>query len=139
MNKHAKRAVRAICELGFEFDEEITQQHRSGKSYYVHPLAPDEAISVYAKLDEHAARCVIDRARQIAGLDATGAKRRNAAIKQRRREQAAKKREADLREWNARQERAAATATKRAMDTAIARRDRRERELRDLMMPGRHN
>lgn len=137
MNGHAKRAEKAIRDLGFEFNAEITDQHRNGKHYYTHPLAPAEAISIYASLTEQSSRIVIDRARQIAGLDKVGAKRRNAEIKQRRREQQAKNREREARDRQAYQKRADEAAVGIALERAIRDKERRNREIRQLMMPGR--
>ena len=136
MNGHAKRAEKAIRALGFELNEEITERRRNGKRYYTHPLAPAEPVTIYASLDEHAARCVIDRARQIAGMDSTNAKRRNAAVKERRRADAAKRREREQREATARAADDEKTAMQVAMLKAIEERDLHDREMRDLMMPG---
>lgn len=128
MNGHAKRAEKAIQELGFEYDSAITEQHANGKTYYTHPLAPEEPVMIYGKLDEHASRCVIDRARKIAGLDPVGAKRRSAAVKQRRREQAAKRRERELVEYTSYQKRADQAAVGVAMRRAEREKEARERE-----------
>ncbi len=117
-------------------DHWATLCYRSGKRYYTHPLAPAEPISIYASLDEHAARCVIDRARQIAGLDPVGAKRRNAAVKERRREDAVKRREREAREAERRQEAEHEASVGAAMRKALADRAAHERAMRDLMTPG---
>ena len=143
MNGHARRCRDAIKALGFVENTEITDRHNNGKTYYTHPLAPSEPLSIYGRMNEHVCRVVIDRARLIAGLDTTGAKRRNAAIKERQRIQRQQRAEREAREAAERERReheaSVGLAMRRAMREQAERerlRDQRERELHSLMMPG---
>ena len=143
MNGHARRCRDAIKALGFTENIEITERHSNGKTYFTHPLAPSEPLTIYGKMSEHVSRVVIDRARQIAGLDPTGAKRRNANIKERKRIEAQKRAERQAREYAAQQERAneaaVGVALRRAQREQAARilqRQAHDREIRSLMMPG---
>lgn len=143
MNGHARRCVEALQGLGFTYDEALTERRATGRRYYTHPLAPAEPITVFGGMSEQTCRVVIDRARLIAGLDATGAKRRSAAVKGRRQAERAKRLEREAREradYERRADEAAvAVAYRKALREQAARLEceaAKERELRELMMPG---
>ena len=136
MNGHARRCMDAINELGFEFDDAITQRHANGKSYYTHANAPDQALSVYGKMNEMVARIVVDRARQIAGLSTVGAKRDTSAIKDRRRVETLTKKEREARAREEMERRADELGEQRARLDELVRRERDRKVLADLMRPG---
>ena len=136
MNGHARRCLDAIKELGFEFDETITKRHANGKSYYTHTNAPDQALSVYGKMNEMVARVVVDRARQIAGLSTVGAKRNTQAIKDRRRSNLLAKKEREARDREELDRRADEIGEQRRRMEALVRSERDRKILADLMRPG---
>ena len=143
MNGHARRCRDAIEALGFVVNEAITEAHGRHKTYYSHPLAPGEVLSIYGGMSEQTCRVVIDRARQIAGLDSTNAKRRAEQVRERRQIERERRAEREARESAARLEREAEAAMAVAMRKAareqsarITQDDARRRELLDLMRPG---
>ena len=143
MNGHAKRCQETIIALGFVRDDEATERRANGKTYYTHPLAPTEPLSIYGRMSEQTCRVVADRARQIAGLDVTGAKRRSSVVKERQQGLRRKRLEQEAREradYERRCEEAAVGVAlrkaQREQTERLAREAARERELRELMMPG---
>ena len=136
MNGHARRCMDAIKELGFEFDDYITNRHANGKSYFTHANAPDQPLSVYGKMNEMVARVVVDRARQIAGLGTVGAKRNTQAIKDRRRSEMLTKKEREARVRDETERRADEIGEQRRRMEAIVRSERDRKILDDLMRPG---
>lgn len=137
MNGHARRCMDAIKELGFSFDEGITKRHANGKSYFTHPNAPDQALTVYGKMNEMVARVVVDRARQIAGLSTVGARRNTSAIKERRRAELLTKRQREARDREELDRLADELGERRSWIESTVRRERDRRVIEDLMRPGR--
>ena len=136
MNGHARRCRDALQALGFVEDIEITDKHSNGKTYYTHPLAPSEPLSLYNRMTEQVSRIVIDRARMIAGMEPTGAKRRSEQIRERQKRQREQRAAREARERAAVEQRAESAAVGVALREATRLRDARVRELRDLMQPG---
>lgn len=136
MNGHARRCEEAIKELGFRFNQQITEKHNNGKSYYTHPNQPHEPLSVYGKMNEQVSRVVVDRARQIAGLSTTGAKRNSQAVKERRRIANLTKKQREEQERLEAQRRADEAGARKEWIAQAVRHERDRQKIANLMQPG---
>ena len=140
MNGHAKRTIQTLEALDFRLDEESSSR---GVRVYFHPIDPERRIKVFAGLSEIAAKKARNLASEIIGMASAGERVPSslgelARIK--RQDEKAKARAVAEREARRRepfQRRADHEAARRADAVREAERIRHEREIRDLMKPGR--
>lgn len=139
MNGHARRCKQTVEALGFNFDADASIH---GKLVYRHPAAPEQCVKIWGQMAELAARAVMDKARQIAGLAGAtapthGSIRERARIrKQGERQRDAERAARAAREREPFQVAADERARRLALSNEIAQRDRARRDIESLMKPG---
>lgn len=139
MNGHAKQTKSTLEALDFHLDEDASSR---GVWVYWHPNDPSRRVKVFAGMSDIAGRKVRNLAGEIAGMSSAGERipasiGENAKIhRQSERAAAQAKRAAEAAQREPYQCRADADVAARARAAEIAARERREREIRDLMRPG---
>ncbi|EOM78053.1 hypothetical protein DW322_11210 [Rhodococcus rhodnii] len=128
-----KRVIDTLNALDFRRDDDAS---RPGKTVYWHPNSPDERLNIFHGATEPACISLICKAQKIADTGWTGPAmprtigERNAI----RRNEQRRHRERDI---TAHAERGARAERRYQSWRAIETEERRQRELRQLMMPGR--
>lgn len=139
MNKHYRHAQQTIEALGFTIDYDASTRE---KRVYRHTNSPDEPLRLFVKMTPNAAKTLIEKARQIAGLSTSGktttgelrqvAKTKRQLDRARKMAQAAAEEKARARY----QAVADAKAARIAYEREYERKRADEAAIRSLMMPG---
>lgn len=132
MNHHARRLARDLEALGF--NRAPDRDTRTGRAW-THPKAPDDVIKVTDHMTDNAITFIRKKAERISDASTAGTRApltiKERAIIRRRRETAHEARVRAEREARAAEAEARHQANEAARQRAL-----RDREIRDLMMPG---
>lgn len=136
-----KRYIRETHEVleGLGFTRQDDPFGRSDRATYTHHYEPESHIRVYGGATEAACKAIQARAHQIAGLGTSGAGLAK-TVGERKKEQRKRQSKERAREQRAqveRRERARRAEAESRRVEALEKREKHEREIRSLMMPGR--
>jgi uncharacterized protein YaiL (DUF2058 family) len=131
MNNHARRLMRDLEALGFERDWEAQTRGFA----FRHPNQPDQVIKVFDAMTDNTITAALRKANKIADTGWSGP-RAPQTIKERAKITRQRTKSQRQREDDARRERAEKAEREAQARDAILARQRRDREIAELMRPG---